>query len=74
MTCVQNDSKVIFISTGVLAERVVYDTNLERDISIDVAVKNHLHLTREEENQQTIWNGKLLTIKQVENAIEEEEN
>lgn len=74
VTCVQNDSKVIFISTSVLAERVVYDTNLERDISIDVAVKNHLHMTREEENQQTIWNGKLLTIKQVENAIEEEEN
>jgi hypothetical protein len=59
VTCVQHDSKVVFISHAALSEHVLPDQNSERDIKIESAIKELFHQSREDEHQKTVWKGKL---------------
>ena len=60
--CLENNSKIVFLSHQALADKVLYDPRLEQQIRYDCAVKEYFHSSRELQHQQTIWNGALLYI------------
>ena len=46
VTCVQNDSRVIFINHTAFAERVLSDVNTEKDIKFETILKQHFYDSR----------------------------
>ena len=61
--CLENNSKIVFLSHQVLAEKVLYDPRLEQQVKYDCAVKEYFHNSRELQHQQTIWNGALTSMR-----------
>lgn len=53
-----------------MAEKVLYDPRLEQQVKYDCALKEFFHNSRELQHQQTIWNGALTSMRQIENAAE----
>ena len=58
VTCVQNDSKVIFINHAAFSDRVLSDINTEGDIKMDTIIKKHFYESRSYQQQHTIWDTK----------------
>ena len=52
---------------------MLYDPNVERAVKFDSALKEYFHNSRELQYQQTVWNGSLTSVKQIENAAEKAE-
>lgn len=73
VTCCEHGSKAIFINHQAFADRVLYDPNVEKAIRFDCALKEFFHNSRELQYQQTVWNGSLTSLKQIENAAEKAE-
>ena len=73
VTCQENGSKAIFINHQAFTDKVLYDPNVERAVKFDSALKEYFHNSRELQYQQTVWNGSLTSVKQIENAAEKAE-
>ena len=70
VNCLENNSKVIFMSHQIMSEKVLSDPRAEQQIKYDCALKEFFHNSRELQHQQTVWNGALTSIRQIENAAE----
>ena len=51
VSCAQNDSKAIFIPHQAFYEKVLYDTNIEREMKFDCAFKEHFYNSRVAQHQ-----------------------
>lgn len=50
------------------------DPRLEQHVKYDCALKEFFHNSRELQHQQTIWNGALTSMRQIESAAEKAED
>lgn len=59
VTCVEHQSKVLFISYLDFSDHVLTDPQTGKEIKFESLIKQYFKEARDDETQRTIWDGKM---------------